>query len=70
MIHLQRRWRLVLGVVCIILGLIAFFTPLTPGSWLVFVGLELLGVRMFAKVRKEDRTKSGEGGEKNKEEVV
>ena len=36
-----------LGIVCIVLGLIALVTPLTPGSWLVIIGLELLGIRML-----------------------
>lgn len=51
--HLPPHWRVTIGVLCIILGLTAFFTPLTPGSWLVFVGLELLGVRLFVKGEKE-----------------
>ena len=42
-----------LGFMCLILGLVSFFTPLTPGSWLVFVGLELLGFRLI--VSKGDR---------------
>jgi len=36
----------ILGVVLILVGVIAFFTPLTPGSWLVFIGLEFLGIRL------------------------
>ena len=35
-----------LGVLLIILGLIALLTPLTPGSWLAIIGLELLGIRI------------------------
>lgn len=35
------------GVLLIIIGLAALVTPFTPGSWLVFVGLELLGFRML-----------------------
>ena len=38
--------RIIAGVGLIIVGLAAFFTPLTPGSWLVFVGLEMLGWRV------------------------
>lgn len=34
------------GIICIILGVIALVTPITPGSWLIFVGLELLGFRL------------------------
>ena len=35
-----------LGVLLMVLGLLALLTPLTPGSWLIFVGAELLGVRL------------------------
>ncbi|MDE2498581.1 MAG: tryptophan-rich sensory protein [Alphaproteobacteria bacterium] len=42
--------RRILGVVCIILGVLALITPLTPGSWLIFVGAEILGIELvFAK---------------------
>ena len=35
----------ILGVFCLIVGLIALVTPLTPGAFLIiFVGLELLGI--------------------------
>ena len=37
----------IIGVILIIVGLIALLTPLTPGSWLALIGLELLGVRML-----------------------
>ena len=37
----------IIGVLLILVGLFAFFTPLTPGSWLVFVGLEFLGIRVL-----------------------
>ena len=36
----------ILGVALIMLGVLALLTPLTPGSWLIFVGLGLLGVRI------------------------
>ena len=35
----------IVGVILVILGAIALLTPFTPGSWLLFIGLELLGVR-------------------------
>jgi len=38
----------VVGVILIILGFLALITPFTPGSWLIFVGLELLGLRIAA----------------------
>jgi protein-S-isoprenylcysteine O-methyltransferase Ste14 len=37
------------GVILIIIGLLAFFTPLTPGSWLVFVGAELAGIGLLSR---------------------
>jgi uncharacterized protein YqgC (DUF456 family) len=36
----------VLGIGLILLGIIALVTPFTPGSWLAFVGLEILGIRV------------------------
>ena len=43
----------VIGVALIIIGLLALLTPLTPGSWLIFIGLELLGIRLaiWAKLK-------------------
>lgn len=35
------------GVVCLAVGIFVLVTPFTPGSWLIFVGLELLGVRIL-----------------------
>jgi len=35
------------GIICIVLGFLALITPLTPGSWLILVGLEILGLRML-----------------------
>ena len=31
----------------IILGVLALLTPLTPGSWLALIGLEILGLRLL-----------------------
>ncbi|MEK7578864.1 MAG: hypothetical protein AAB456_04110 [Patescibacteria group bacterium] len=36
-----------IGIFLILIGLAALLTPLTPGSWLVFIGLELLGWRVL-----------------------
>ena len=38
--------RKALGVVFIILGVVALVTPLSPGSWLIFIGLGFFGVRL------------------------
>ncbi len=37
----------IIGILLIIVGLLALVTPFTPGSWLVFIGLEFLGVRIL-----------------------
>lgn len=44
----------VVGVLFILIGFLALITPFTPGSWLFFVGLELLGIRilLFEKFKK------------------
>jgi len=42
------RGKKIIGVLLIILGLLALITPLTPGSWLAILGLELIGVRLAA----------------------
>ena len=36
----------IIGLVLIVLGLLALITPLTPGAWLIFIGLEFVGVRL------------------------
>jgi len=47
------RLKKIVGVILILVGLFALVTPLTPGSWLVFIGMELLGLRflMWDKVK-------------------
>ena len=34
----------VLGVVCVLIGLLALVTPLTPGAWIALIGFELLEI--------------------------
>lgn len=36
-----------LGIIFIILGFLALITPFSPGSWLILVGLEILGLRLL-----------------------
>ncbi|MEK9170990.1 MAG: hypothetical protein AAB789_01600 [Patescibacteria group bacterium] len=43
----SRRSKKTIGIFLILIGLAALLTPLTPGSWLVFIGLELLGWRVL-----------------------
>jgi len=40
---MKKYFKKVLGIILIILGFLALITPLSPGSWLILVGLELLG---------------------------
>lgn len=53
-----------LGVILILLGILALVTPLTPGAWLIFIGLEVFGIRLVAW----DRVKAWWQGRKAKDE--
>jgi uncharacterized protein YqgC (DUF456 family) len=44
-------WRKILGALLILVGFAALVTPLTPGSWLIFVGAELLGIEILNRAR-------------------
>jgi len=44
---MKRVLRKTLGIIFIVLGFLALITPFTPGSWLLLVGLEILGLRML-----------------------
>jgi len=46
---MRRALKIVLGIVLIILGVLALLTPLTPGSWLALIGLEILGLRFLVE---------------------
>jgi hypothetical protein len=41
------KYKKAVGIILLLAGLIALITPLTPGSWLAFVGAELLGIRLL-----------------------
>ena len=41
----------VIGVILIVLGFLALVTPATPGSWLILLGLEFLGLRLLLSDR-------------------
>ncbi|OGN05631.1 MAG: hypothetical protein A2831_00405 [Candidatus Yanofskybacteria bacterium RIFCSPHIGHO2_01_FULL_44_17] len=41
----------ILAIVLILWGVVAFLTPFTPGSWLVFVGLFII----FGRKKTQDR---------------
>ncbi|MFB0555934.1 MAG: PGPGW domain-containing protein [Phycisphaerae bacterium] len=44
---MRRTFRIILGIVLIILGIFAALTPFSPGSWLALIGLEILGLRIL-----------------------
>jgi uncharacterized protein YqgC (DUF456 family) len=49
-----------IGILLIIVGILALVTPFTPGAWLIFVGLEFMGIRVLfwdkikARFQKDD----------------
>ena len=43
----NQKIKKIVGVVLIGIGFVALITPFTPGSWLIFVGLEFLGFRFL-----------------------
>lgn len=44
---IKHLFKKAVGVILIVVGLFALLTPLTPGSWLIPVGLQLLGLRLL-----------------------
>jgi len=44
---MRRALKVVLGVALVLVGVLALLTPLTPGSWLALIGLEILGLRIL-----------------------
>ncbi|MES2088195.1 MAG: hypothetical protein V4467_04375 [Patescibacteria group bacterium] len=52
----------IIAIALIVLGFLALVTPLTPGSWLVFVGLELLGVDLLFWKKIKEWFKNGNRG--------
>jgi hypothetical protein len=49
------RLRKLLGVFLVILGLIIHLIPFVPASWIIFIGLELLGVRLLLQNKAKAR---------------
>ena len=44
---MRKVFKIILGVLLILIGVFALLTPLTPGSWLALIGLEILGIRIL-----------------------
>jgi hypothetical protein len=47
MSQIKKIVKYTVGVILILLGLAALLTPLSPGSWLILIGLEFLGLRIL-----------------------
>jgi hypothetical protein len=39
--------RIIAGVALVIFGFLIHLIPLVPGSWAIFIGLEILGIRLL-----------------------
>jgi hypothetical protein len=37
------------GIILLVVGFVALFTPLTPGAWLILVGGEMLGIGILSR---------------------
>jgi len=46
---MKKITRTIVVVTLIVLGLAALLTPLSPGSWLILIGLEYLGLRILLR---------------------
>jgi membrane protein implicated in regulation of membrane protease activity len=55
-----------IGVILIVWGLIALVTPLTPGSWLAIIGLQMLGFGFLLENRIGRAIKKRFGNSKKK----
>ena len=69
------NWKLIkqiAGIALIDVGVLAFFTPLTPGSWLVFVGAEMAGIGLLSRsnvMKYYEKLKGWWKGEKEEKEL-
>ena len=50
-IRTKNKWQIMTGVSLVILGLLIHLIPLVPGSWVIFLGLEILGIRLLAQAK-------------------
>lgn len=65
---LQSRFRKPVAIVLIVIGFLALVTPFTPGSWLAFIGLELLGWRFLFPRRYMNKIRRKLGWKEKEEE--
>jgi len=56
--ELKPGYKKILGITAIILGFISLVTPFTPGAfWLLFIGLELMGVNILLLNKTQNKIK-------------
>ena len=48
-VRVKSKIRVVIGIFLVLLGLIIHLIPLVPGSWVIFIGLEILGIRLMVQ---------------------
>lgn len=59
---MRQQLKRFIGCIFILLGLFALLTPMTPGSWLILIGMEMIGLGFLIprKVRSAwDKKKEG-----------
>ncbi len=44
---MNQKYKKIIGFIFVCVGVLALITPFTPGSWLIFVGLECIGIRFI-----------------------
>ncbi|MDP2855680.1 MAG: hypothetical protein Q8N90_00985 [bacterium] len=54
----KKKLRIFAGVFLVIFGLLIHLIPLMPGSWIIVIGLEILGVRLLLQDRLKERFKN------------
>jgi hypothetical protein len=59
---MRKYFKKALGIVLIILGFLALITPCSPGSWLILVGLEFLGLGFLLEDKLPAFLKTGQKG--------
>ena len=47
LINEKPKLRKFAGIILIILGILVYIVPFVPSTWMIFVGLEFLGVKMI-----------------------
>jgi len=52
------KLRIFAGVFLVILGFLIHLIPLVPASWIIIIGLEILGIRLLLQNKLKERFKN------------